>query len=156
VQGAFADAIKAREDEARQKNEAEAYSNDILPRARGAAARQLEEANAYRQSVIAKAEGEASRFDQILTEYTRAPEVTRERIYIDTMEKVLGDSSTVLIDVRQGNNVMLLPLDKMIEGSAGATLRSLHDQSQAGAGSSTTAPAERSTTRQPRSGRESR
>lgn len=155
VQGAFADAIKAREDEVRQKNEAEAYSNDILPKARGAAARQLEEANAYRQSVIAKAEGEASRFDQILNEYKRAPAVTKERIYIDTMEKVLSDSSKVLVDVRQGNNVMFLPLDRIMEGSAGSTLRSLREQPQ-GTASSTNAPDERTATRQPRSGRESR
>lgn len=155
VQGAFADAIKAREDEVRQKNEAEAYSNDILPKARGAAARQLEEANAYRQSVIAKAEGEASRFDQILNEYKRAPAVTKERIYIDTMEKVLSDSSKVLVDVRQGNNVMFLPLDRIMEGSAGSTLRSLREQSQ-GAASSTNTPEDRAATRPPRSGRESR
>lgn len=156
VQGAFADAIKAREDEARQKNEAEAYSNDILPKARGGAARQLEEANAYRESVIAKAEGEASRFEQILTEYTRAPEVTRKRIYIDTIEKVLSDSSKVLIDVRQGNNVMFLPLDKMMGGSASETIRSLSERSAANTGSPTSGAQDRPAGRQPRSARESR
>ncbi len=117
VQGAFADAIKAREDEVRQKNEAEAYSNDIIPKARGAAARQLEEANAYRKTVIAQAEGEASRFEQLLEEYHKAPEVTRKRLYLETMEVVLARSSKVTLDIPEGNTLMYLPLDKLMEQS---------------------------------------
>ncbi|MFA7386275.1 MAG: FtsH protease activity modulator HflK [Thiohalobacteraceae bacterium] len=123
VQGAFADAIKAREDEVRQKNEAEAYSNDIIPRARGAAARVLEEANGYQLSVIASAEGEASRFEQLLVEYEKAPAVTRKRLYLSTMEEVLGNSSKVTVDVSKSNNLMYLPLDQMLQGAAAAVPR---------------------------------
>ncbi len=114
VQDAFADAVKAREDEQRLKNEAEAYANDILPKARGAAARLVEEANAYKAKVIAEAEGEAARFESILAEYQKAPVVTRERLYIDALESVLQRSSTVMVDVEGGNNLLYLPLDKII------------------------------------------
>lgn len=123
VQGSFADAIKAREDEVRQKNEAEAYANDIIPRARGAAARVLEEANGYKLSVIARAEGESSRFDQLLTEYTEAPEVTRKRLYLDTMQRVMANSGKVTVDVSKGNNLLYLPLDQMLQGAAAAAPR---------------------------------
>ncbi|MBZ0070414.1 MAG: FtsH protease activity modulator HflK [Thiohalobacteraceae bacterium] len=118
VQDAFADAIKAREDEVRQKNEAEAYANDIIPRARGAAARVLEEGDGYKLSVIAKAEGESSRFEQVLTEYSKAPEVTRKRLYLDTMQQVLANSSKVTMDVSKSNNLLYLPLDQMLQGAA--------------------------------------
>lgn len=118
VQHAFDDAVKAREDQQRVINEAEAYSNDVLPRARGGAARQIEEANAYKEQVVAQAEGEAKRFESILTEYKKAPEVTRQRLYIETMEQVLGNSSKVVVDVKGGNNLLYLPLDKMMGGSA--------------------------------------
>ncbi|OOZ41085.1 HflK protein [Solemya pervernicosa gill symbiont] len=118
VQGAFEDAIRAREDEERFKNEAEAYANDIIPKARGGAARQREEANGYKESVIAEAQGEASRFEQLLTEYQKAPEVTRQRLYIDAMESVLNKSSKVLIDVEGGNSLMYLPLDQMMKRGA--------------------------------------
>ena len=118
VQHAFDDAVKAREDEQRLINEAEAYSNDVLPKARGAAARMIEEANAYKASVIAKAEGESQRFDRVLTEYQKSPEVTRKRLYLETMESVLAKSSKVVIDVEGGNNMMFLPLDRLI-GQAG-------------------------------------
>ncbi len=113
VQAAFDDAVKAREDEQRLINEAEAYSNDILPKARGLAARQIEEANAYKEQVIAQSEGEASRFSQILAEYQKAPEVTRQRLYLETMEKVLGNTDKVMVDVTGGNNMMFLPLDQL-------------------------------------------
>ncbi len=118
VQGAFSDAIRAREDEQRLKNEAEAYSNDVIPKARGMAARQLEEANAYKESLVAQAEGEASRFSQLMTEYKRAPEVTRKRLYMETMEEVLDRSSKVVVDVKGGNNLLYLPLDRMIKQGA--------------------------------------
>ncbi len=117
VQSAFADAIKAREDQQRLKNEAEAYANDRLPRARGAAARQLEEAQAYRDQVIARAEGDASRFTQLVAEYRKAPKVTRSRLYLDTMTSVLSGSSKVLIDVKQGNPMFYLPLDQLLKSA---------------------------------------
>ncbi len=117
VQDAFHDAVKAREDEERLKNIAHAYSNDILPKARGAAARQLEEANAYKARVVAEAEGQVARFNSVLAEYKRAPEVTRERLYLDTLEAVMANSSKVMIDVDGSNNLVYLPLDKMIGGN---------------------------------------
>jgi len=118
VQDAFADAVKAQGDQARVINEAEAYSNDIIPRARGKAARQLAEANAYKEQVIAEATGEASRFTQVLKEYKKAPEVTRKRLYLESVESVMTNSSKVLVDVEGGGNLMYLPLDKMMSGSA--------------------------------------
>lgn len=121
VQGAFVDAIKAREDEDRQKQEAQAYANEVIPKARGAAARILEEANGYKLSVIAKAEGEASRFEQLLAEYGKAPEVTRKRLYLETMQTVLSNSNKVTVDVSKGNNLLYLPLDQMLKGAAAAT-----------------------------------
>lgn len=119
VQAAFADAIKAREDEQRLINEAEAYRNEVLPRARGQAARRLEEADAYKAQVIAQAEGEASRFEQLLSEYAKAPEVTRERLYLETLQQVLSNTSKVMMDVQGGNSLFYLPLDKIIRQSAG-------------------------------------
>ena len=118
VQDAFADAVKAQGDQARVINEAEAYSNDIIPRARGKAARQLAEANAYKEQVIAEATGEASRFTQVLTEYKKAPEVTRKRLYLEAVESVMTNSSKVMVDVKGGNNLLYLPLDKMMSGAA--------------------------------------
>ena len=113
VQHAFDDAVKAREDKERLVNEAEAYSNDILPRARGRASRMQQEAEAYRDEVIAKATGESERFLKVLTEYKKAPAVTRERLYLEAMESVLGNSNKVMVDVKQGNNLMYLPLDRL-------------------------------------------
>lgn len=114
VQHAFDDAVKAREDQQRVINEAEAYSNDVLPKARGAAARAIEEASAYKEQVVAQAQGEAQRFESILAEYKKAPEVTRQRLYLETMEQVLSSSTKVMVDVKGGNNIMYLPLDKMM------------------------------------------
>jgi len=113
VQGAFEDAIKAREDKQRLINEAQTYSNDIIPKARGAASRQTQGAEAYQARVVARAEGQANRFSQLLTEYRKAPVVTRKRLYLDTMEKVLSKTDTVLVDVKGGNNLLYLPLDKI-------------------------------------------
>ncbi len=118
VQEAFDDVTRAKEDRERLKNEAEAYANSIIPEARGGAQRQLEEAAAYREQVVARAQGEAARFDNLLVEYRKAPEVTRNRLYIETMQAVLGNSSKVMIDVEGGNNLLYLPLDKMMQGSA--------------------------------------
>jgi len=113
VQSAFEDAIKAREDEQRLKNEAEAYANEVVPKARGAAARLIQESEAYKLKLIAKAQGEAGRFKQLLAEFEKAPDVTRERLYLDSMESVLEKSNTMLVDVKGGNNVLYLPMDKV-------------------------------------------
>lgn len=118
VQAAFDDVIKAREDEERVKNEAQSYANGIVPEARGKAQRQIEEANAYREQVIANAEGEADRFSNLLAEYRKAPEVTRERLYLDAVQNVLSNTSKVMVDVEGGNNMMYLPLDKLGSGVA--------------------------------------
>ncbi len=114
VKPAFDDAVKAREDEQRLKNEAEAYANDVIPRARGAAARVTQEAEGYKASVIARADGDARRFSQIATEYVKAPAVTRERLYLETMEQVLSSTTKIFIDQKAGNNLIYLPLDKLM------------------------------------------
>ncbi len=119
VQAAFDDVIKAREDEERLKNEAQAYANGIVPEARGRAQRQIEEASAYREQVVANAEGEADRFSKLLSEYRKAPEVTRERLYLDAIQSVYANSSKVMVDVEGGNNMMYLPLDKLVEKAGG-------------------------------------
>ncbi|MEJ1296797.1 MAG: FtsH protease activity modulator HflK [Candidatus Sedimenticola sp. (ex Thyasira tokunagai)] len=118
VKSAFDDAIKAREDKERKENQAEAYSNDVVPKARGAASRRLADANAYREKVIAEAQGEASRFQAVLAEYEKAPEVTRKRLYLDTVEEVLSNTNKVIMDVKSGNSLMYLPLDKLIQGGS--------------------------------------
>lgn len=114
VKDAFDDAIKAREDKERVQNEAEAYANQIIPEARGLSARILQDAEAYKASVIAQAEGEAQRFSLLREEYARAPEVTRQRLYLETVEQVLRRSPKILIDADEGNNVMYLPLERMM------------------------------------------
>ena len=118
VRPAFDDVIRAREDEQRAQNQAQQYSNRIIPEARGEAQRQIEEANAYKEEVIARAEGEASRFDALLTEYQKAPQVTRQRLYIESLQDVMTASSKIMIDVEGGNNMMYLPLDKLMEQGA--------------------------------------
>jgi membrane protease subunit HflK len=119
VQAAFDDAVKAGQDRERQKNEGQAYANDVIPRARGTAARLGEEAQGYRQRVIANAEGDASRFKQVLAEYAKAPAVTRERIYIETMQAVLTSTSKIMMDYRGSGNLLYLPLEKVMQ-AAGA------------------------------------
>jgi membrane protease subunit HflK len=120
VQAAFDDAVKAGQDRERQKNEGQAYANDVIPRASGAAARLLQEAEGYKQSVIANAEGDASRFKQILVEYEKAPAVTRERMFLDMQQQVLSNVSKVLVDQKNGNSLLYLPLDKLIESTRAA------------------------------------
>ena len=115
VEAAVQDAIKAREDEVRIAFEAEAYANDVVPKARGEAAKMILEAEAYREMVVADAEGEAARFDKLLVEYKKAPKVTRERLYIEAIETVYGNSNKVLLDSEASGNLMYLPLDKLIE-----------------------------------------
>ncbi|MDT8429273.1 MAG: FtsH protease activity modulator HflK [Pseudomonadales bacterium] len=114
VQAAFDDVIRAREDEQRAQNQALAYANRVVPEARGEAQRIIEQANAYRNQVIAQAEGEAFRFDQLLQEYQKSPQVMRERLYIDSLQAVLSNSSKILVDVEGGNNMFYLPLDKIM------------------------------------------
>lgn len=115
VRAAFDDVVKAREDNQSYQNEARRYANQVIPEARGFARREIEEAQAYREQVIARAEGEARRFDQLLVEYQKAPAVTRERLYLDTMQSVLSASSKVMIDVEGSNNMMYLPLDQLLQ-----------------------------------------
>ncbi len=122
VQAAFDDAVRAKQDLERQKNEGQAYYNDIVPKARGTASRLFEEANGYGQRVVANAEGEASRFKQILVEYSKAPAVTRERMYLDTMQQILSSTSKIMIDAKAGSNMLYLPLDKIIQMSGAAVL----------------------------------
>lgn len=120
VQAAFDDAVKAGQDRERQKNEGQAYANDVIPRARGAASRLAEEAQGYRQRVIANAEGDASRFRQVLTEYAKAPAVTRERIYLETMQQVLASTSKIMMDYRGQGNLLYLPLDRIMQQAGAA------------------------------------
>ena len=119
VQAAFEDAIKAREDKERYINEAEAYRNDVVPKARGAASRRIQEAEGYKLRVIAESEGETVRFTKLLAEYKKAPDVTRKRLYLDAMESVLSNTDTIMIDLKKGNNVMYLPLDRLGRGQGG-------------------------------------
>ena len=121
VQAAFADAVKAGQDRERQINEGQSYFNDVVPKAKGTSARLLQEGEGYRQSVIANAEGEASRFSQIVTEYSKAPVVTRQRLYLDAMQQVLSNSSKVVVDQKNGSNLLYLPLDKLMQLSTTAS-----------------------------------
>jgi membrane protease subunit HflK len=120
VQAAFDDAVKAGQDRERQKNEGQAYANDVIPRARGTSSRLLQEAEGYKQRVIANSEGDASRFKQVLTEYAKAPQVTRERIYIDTMREILSSTNKIMMDYRGSGNLLYLPLDKVMQQAGGA------------------------------------
>ena len=121
VQEAFDDVIRAREDEQREKNQAEAYANGVIPEARGQAQRIIEEANGYRDAVVSRAEGEATRFKLLLAEYRKAPQVTRERLYLETMQEIYGSTSKVLVTGDKGqNNLLYLPLDKMVQGRTAA------------------------------------
>ncbi len=137
VQSAFADVVKAREDRERVINEAETYSNDILPKSRGQAARELEEASAYHDRVIAQATGEASRFTSIVKEYKKAPEVTRNRLYIDAVSQVLSNTSKVFVGSDSSNNLLYLPLDKMVSQGSSAPLQAPQQMAPATTSSNT-------------------
>lgn len=119
VQGAFDDAIKAREDKERIITQAEAYHNELIPKARGDARQQVEEAKAYKFSAVKSAQGETDRFNKLLTEYEKAPKVTRERLYLETLESLFANTGKVVVDVKGGNNLMYLPLDKIMSGDRG-------------------------------------
>lgn len=117
VQAAFDDAVKAGQDRERQKNEGQAYANDVIPKARGTAARLLQESEGYKQRLIATAEGDASRFKQIYAEYAKAPEVMRSRMYLETMQQVYSNTSKVMVDAKGQGNLLYLPLDKLMQAS---------------------------------------
>ena len=120
VQEAFDDVIKAREDEVRARNEAETYANGLVPEARGQAQRMLQDAEAYKEQVISEAQGDAARFNLLLTEYQKAPEVTRNRLYLESIQGVMSNSTKVMVDVEGGNNILYLPLDKIAQSARGA------------------------------------
>jgi membrane protease subunit HflK len=138
VQEAFFDAIRAREDEDRLINEAEAYSNEVIPKARGGAARITEDANAYKAKIVATAQGDVSRFSQILQAYEKAPEVTRKRMYLETLESVMSNTSKVLVDVEKGSNLLYLPLDKLTQQASAANRSSSAASSSSASSTSTT------------------
>ncbi|MFY7865086.1 FtsH protease activity modulator HflK [Roseateles sp.] len=124
VQAAFDDAFKAGADRERLKNEGQAYANDVIPKAQGTSARLLEEAEGYKSRVVAQAEGDAQRFKSVLSEYQKAPGVTRDRLYTDTMQQVYSNVSKVMVDSRNGSNLLYLPLDKLIQQSSGTVTAS--------------------------------
>jgi membrane protease subunit HflK len=134
VQSAFEDANKAAQDREGLINEGQAYANDVIPRVRGTAARLIEEANGYRERVVAAAEGDASRFSAVLTEYAKAPEVTRERMYIDTMQQIFANTSKVFVDTKSSGNLLYLPLDKLMQPGNGT------EAARAAPGGATNAP----------------
>ncbi len=121
VQGSFDDAVRAKQDKERLKNDGESYANDIVPKSRGLAARLLEEANGHKQRVIANAQGDAARFTSVVAEYEKAPQVTRERIYLDTIQQVMQNTSKIVVDQKGGQNLLYLPLDKIMQMSSPQT-----------------------------------
>ncbi|MEO8938807.1 MAG: FtsH protease activity modulator HflK, partial [Burkholderiaceae bacterium] len=145
VQAAFDDAVKAGQDRERAKNEGQAYANDVIPRARGNASRLLQEADGYKQRVIAQSEGDASRFGQVVAEYAKAPVVTRQRMYIDTMQEIYSNAVKVMVDSRSGGNLLMLPLDKLLQQASQDSARAAALQSNVSAssppGTSGTTPA---------------
>ncbi len=137
VKEAFDDVVKAREDEVTLRNEAETYANEVVPIARGAAKRAIQDAEGYKAKVIAEAEGEATRFDQLLKEYSKAPDVTRKRLYIDAVQSVMSNSTKVMIDVKDGNNIMMLPLDQVAAASIARSNQNTEVENDSGALSGT-------------------
>lgn len=121
VQASFDDVLKAGQERERAKNEAQAYANDVIPRARGAASRLTEEAEGYRARIVAQAEGDSQRFRSVLTEYQKAPQVTRERMYTDAMQAIYSNVTKVLVDTKAGSNMLYLPLDKIMQMTAQTT-----------------------------------
>jgi membrane protease subunit HflK len=121
VQAAFDDAVKAGQDRERQKNEAQAYANDVIPRASGTASRMEEEAQGYQARIVSEAQGDAARFNAVEAAYAKAPAVTRERMYLDTMQQIYSKSSKILIDGKGNNSMIYLPLDKLLSQGAGTS-----------------------------------
>ncbi len=118
VQASFDDVLKAGQERERAKNDAQAYANDVVPRAVGSASRLKEEADAYKARIVAQAQGDAQRFRSVLAEYQKAPQVTRDRMYLDTMQEIYANTTKILVDSRQGSNLLYLPLDKIMQMSA--------------------------------------
>jgi membrane protease subunit HflK len=132
VQAAFDDVLKAGQERERAKNEAQAYANDVVPRAVGSASRLKEESEAYKARVVAQSQGDAQRFRSVLTEYQKAPQVTRDRMYTDTMQQVYTNVTKVLVDSKQGSNLLYLPLDKLMQATGqGATPKTSSESSSA-------------------------
>ena len=146
VQAAFDDAVKAGQDRERSKNEGQAYANDVIPRARGNASRLLQEAAGYKQNVIARAEGDASRFGAVVAEYSKAPVVTRQRMYIDTMQEIYANVTKVMVDARAGGNLLMLPLDKLLQQTAQDANARAASQSSSTSSSAATTPSSPATT----------
>jgi len=140
VQAAFDDVLKAGQERERAKNEAEAYANDVIPRAIGAASRLKEEADGYKARVVAQAQGDSQRFSQVLAEYQKAPQVTRDRMYIDTMQQIYANTTKVLVDSRQGSNLLYLPLDKIMQMSGQSTVNTTADGTTAVLAAGSTPP----------------
>ena len=118
VQASFDDVLKAGQERERAKNEAQAYANDVIPRAVGSASRLKEEAEAYKSRVVAQAQGDAQRFRSVFVEYQKSPQVTRDRMYLDAMQQIYGSVTKVLVDSRQGGNLLYLPLEKLMQMGA--------------------------------------
>ena len=137
VQAAFDDVLKAGQERERAKNEAQAYANDVIPRAVGAASRLREESQAYKARIVAQAQGDSQRFRSVLAEYQKAPQVTRDRMYLDAMQQVYGNVTKVLVDSRQGSNLLYLPLDKIMQQA----IQAADTGSGSGAGTATAVPA---------------
>ncbi|MEO8409253.1 MAG: FtsH protease activity modulator HflK [Propionivibrio sp.] len=151
VQAAFDDAVKAGQDLERQRNEGQAYANDVIPKSRGTAARLLQEAQGYMQRLIATAEGDASRFTQLNAEYAKAPEVTRDRLYLETMQQVYSNTSKVMIDTKGQGNLLFLPLDKLMQASGTPSAAGENDPGSGGMSNAPTSPVpDRGNTTNPR------
>ena len=145
VQIAFDDAVKAGQDRERQKNEGQAYANDVIPKARGTASRLMQEAEGYRSMVVENATGNASRFKQVLVEYQKAPGVTRDRMYLETMQQIFSSASKVMVDAKSGSNLLYLPLDKLIAQAAATDAQAAAARAAQAAGgvpANTTLPAD--------------
>ena len=145
VQAAFDDVLKAGQERERAKNDAQAYANDVVPRAVGSASRLKEEADAYKARVVAQAQGDAQRFSSVLAEYQRAPQVTRDRMYLDTMQQVYSNATKVIVDSKQGSNLLYLPLDKLLQAQPqgaqqGSSAPALPDPSPASGSAASSAP----------------
>ena len=145
VQASFDDVLKAGQERERAKNEAQAYANDVVPRARGAASRLTEEAEGYRARIVAQAEGDSQRFRSVLAEYQKAPQVTRERMYTDAMQEIYSNVTKVLVDSKSGSNLLYLPLDKIMQ-MTGQPASTPSVQPSAPTSSTIPTPASRSTT----------
>jgi modulator of FtsH protease HflK len=141
VQAAFDDVLKAGQEREKAKNEAQAYANNVIPRAVGSASRLKEESEAYKAQVVAQAQGDAQRFKSVLTEYQKAPQVTRDRMYIDTMQQVYSNVTKVMIESRAGSNLLYLPLDKIMQMTGQGAVSPVTDPSTGSTAGQASAPA---------------